>query len=255
MFSLIFLTSGHVLANAALQAQKGLISADLGQFSRAVFRFTQALEQGNLDQEDRLIVLNNRGVAYKDGGYFYKALNDFNQVLKIDPQRYKTYYLRGITYFLVEEYAKAASDLDLFLSKSTLQQKHHPVLWRYVALLRLRRFKEGKKMLQAYTDLWKKEKAWPAAVGRYYLGALREKELVEQTWHGDRKQRLGQRCQAFFYLAESALALGHEQRAVRWYKKALETKQGWLNELTAAAVGLKAIGQRQYLLQTMPDMD
>jgi len=60
-----------------------------------------------------LMAYNNRGTAYLHKGDYDKAISDFNQALRIDPDYEKTYYLydnRGTAYLRKGDYERAIAD-------------------------------------------------------------------------------------------------------------------------------------------------
>lgn len=75
--------------NAAAQAKK---------FSQAVKMYTRAIKSGKLSPANLAVAYNNRGSAYDDMGQAAKAMADFNQAIKTDPNYAEAYYNRSFAY-------------------------------------------------------------------------------------------------------------------------------------------------------------
>src|SRR3989339_240809 len=54
----------------------------------------------------------DRGKVYQERGVYNKALSDYEQAIKIDPNCYEAYYNRGITYQTISKYDEALLDYD-----------------------------------------------------------------------------------------------------------------------------------------------
>ncbi|MFC2060178.1 tetratricopeptide repeat protein [Chloroflexota bacterium] len=59
---------------------------------------------------------NNRGIAYTVEGEYTKAVADFSEAIRLDPDCARVYYNRGITYQLIGEKAKAVVDFNKFIT-------------------------------------------------------------------------------------------------------------------------------------------
>jgi tetratricopeptide (TPR) repeat protein len=66
----------------------------------------------NVPPEQILFAYNNRGGAYITIELFDKAIEDFNQVISIDPAYYEAYSNRGYAYYFRGQYDEAMKDYD-----------------------------------------------------------------------------------------------------------------------------------------------
>ena len=58
----------------------------------------------------------NRGIAYADDGEYGRAIRDFNQALRLNPNYARAYYNRGLAYRRIGEYERARSDFNKALA-------------------------------------------------------------------------------------------------------------------------------------------
>ncbi|MUG96939.1 tetratricopeptide repeat protein [Scytonema sp. UIC 10036] len=77
-----------------------------GEYDRAINDFNQALK---LNPKDA-VAYNNRGLSYSDKGDYDRAINDFNQAIKLNPNYALAYNSRGLSYFKKGEYDRAIND-------------------------------------------------------------------------------------------------------------------------------------------------
>lgn len=104
-----------------------LPQAERGDYGLAIRRFTQAIDSGELSQEELSIAYYNRGNAWKSKGRWYskKAAADYKKatdeyrkdsiatitrVIEIDPKNAEAYYNRGNVWYEKGNYNKAIAD-------------------------------------------------------------------------------------------------------------------------------------------------
>lgn len=78
-----------------------------GDFKGSVALFSEAEKEGC----NPLNVHLNKGAAYLNLKEYDLAIDDFNQVLKIDTDNERAYFYRGVAYLNKGEFASAAEDL------------------------------------------------------------------------------------------------------------------------------------------------
>ncbi len=93
---------------AAAYNNRGSDYVGLGEYRRAIEDFDEALR---LDP-DFTLAYNNRGLAYGDLGELRRAIEDYDQALRIDPGYAVAYYKRGNAYYNLSEYRRAIEDFD-----------------------------------------------------------------------------------------------------------------------------------------------
>jgi tetratricopeptide (TPR) repeat protein len=62
-------------------------------------------------KEGDAVGLMNKGVAHADQGDYKRAIDEYNQALRIEPDLIPAYYNRGIAYLRTREYERAIQDL------------------------------------------------------------------------------------------------------------------------------------------------
>ncbi len=78
----------------------------LGERRRAIENFDQALR---INQGDTSAYYN-RGLAYYDLGEYRRAIEDYDEALRLDPGKAKAYGDRGLAYYNLGEYRRAIED-------------------------------------------------------------------------------------------------------------------------------------------------
>lgn len=75
-------------------------------------RCTGLIESGRLDQQNRAKILNSRGSLYLEQRNNARAIADFDQVIRINPQDAFAFNGRGSGYLDQKDYARAIQDFD-----------------------------------------------------------------------------------------------------------------------------------------------
>jgi tetratricopeptide (TPR) repeat protein len=73
---------------------------------------TAVIESGQNSQEELATAFDNRGVAYRLKGEYDRALQDYEQAIRLNPSNANAYNNRGVVYRIKREYALAVSDYD-----------------------------------------------------------------------------------------------------------------------------------------------
>ena len=89
---------------------EGLKCLDKKQYDEAIVYFTKALEAGELSINDRAVVYNNRGVAYRNKQQYDRAMLDYMKSIELNPRDDKAYVNRGVLYLLKRQYDRAIED-------------------------------------------------------------------------------------------------------------------------------------------------
>lgn len=84
----------------------GFAYGDLGQHQRAIENYDQAIR---LDPNEAWFYFN-RGFTYSDLGQNQQAIEDFNQAIHLNPNFVRAYNNRGIAYFQLAKYDRACND-------------------------------------------------------------------------------------------------------------------------------------------------
>jgi tetratricopeptide (TPR) repeat protein len=110
----------------------GLAAKERGDLSRAVRRFTYALDSGALDEENRAITLNNRANCYADQEKWEQALADYNQALLLSPGFSEVYFNRAGIYYQTGDFKQALAGYQEAINYNPqLPQPHYrlSVVW------------------------------------------------------------------------------------------------------------------------------
>ena len=102
-----FTLSDDIIRKSPLKARpycnRGNAYSDRGDYDRAISDYTQAIK---IDPNCALAYYN-RGNSYKDKGDFDQAVRDYNKAIEIKPDYAIAYHNRAVVYFYKQEYDKS----------------------------------------------------------------------------------------------------------------------------------------------------
>lgn len=75
----------------------GLAARNRGDLDVAIKFYTQAIDSGRLSDEKLALVLGSRGVSFDMKGELDKAIDDFNEAIRLKPDYSRAYIYRGLT--------------------------------------------------------------------------------------------------------------------------------------------------------------
>ena len=84
----------------------GMVYGYLVQHERAIRDFDEAIRLNPQDAE----AYNIRGLLYRYRGQHERAIGDYDEAIRLNPQHANAYYNRGITYSLIGKSIKAERD-------------------------------------------------------------------------------------------------------------------------------------------------
>ena len=91
----------------------------------AIAACTRALDTGRLQRDDRVRAHNARGMAWKRGGDYDRAIADYNAALQINPKYFFAHYNRGISYTVKGEWDRAIADFDAAIRSNPKSKEAH----------------------------------------------------------------------------------------------------------------------------------
>lgn len=87
-----------------------VLLAERGDYGLAIRRFTQAIDSGELSQENLSIAYYNRGNAWSNKGKYNRAIADYTKAIEIDPEYADAYHKRALAWKKKGNYKKAVAD-------------------------------------------------------------------------------------------------------------------------------------------------
>jgi lipoprotein NlpI len=206
----------------------------------------------------------NRAIAYHGMGDHERALADYSLALRVDPEGrdgLDAYFHRGDLNYRLQRYDAAISDLNACRKLAgsiwpdyphlsdihRLRGRIHIMLGDWsnadsvyaawdamnegmgqydVLLWHIARQKTGaddREFLQRYAESADPEQ-WPYPVYQMFLGTISLEDCVRAAGGTDPEAVKGNRCEAYFYIAEKLLGAGDEEAARAYFEKCLETQ-------------------------------
>jgi tetratricopeptide (TPR) repeat protein len=103
---------GEIRAEAYLN--RGIAHEELGQTERAIEDYSQGLKLN----PDYRSLYNRRGLAYDQEGKQDLAIADFSQAIRLDPKDTEALIYRGLSYAAQDDHDKAIRDYDAALAEN-----------------------------------------------------------------------------------------------------------------------------------------
>ncbi|WP_440589853.1 lipoprotein NlpI [Pseudoalteromonas pernae] len=221
----------------------------------AVARYTELIEQAELANDQQAVLYYDRGKLFESLGLTTLARIDFSRAINLKPDFAEVYNFLGIHHTLMQQYSKA---YEMFDSVLELNAEHeYAYLNRGIALYYGERPELAEDDLQAFLNfapddpyrvLWVylAQKAqdsqraqtslnnmaqaldpqnWAYKLVAYFKGDISEQDLLSSLADGvESHHEFAERlCEAYFYLAKSHQAQGHNTLASDYFKLALST--------------------------------
>jgi tetratricopeptide (TPR) repeat protein len=87
-------------------------STERNDFDLAIDHCTAAIQSGELSDQDLAAAFHNRGLAYHHKKEYDRAIEDYDQAIRMGLTDADCFYRRGLAYFEKNDYNRAIQDLD-----------------------------------------------------------------------------------------------------------------------------------------------
>ncbi len=181
---------------------------------------------------------NNLAKAYLAKDDFAKAISNYDEAIKLDPKHALSYKGRGIAEFLTGDKEKAKADFTQVLALTPSDT--YALLW--LELTKRRLGDKPSDLAKASTQV--NMGAWPGPLVLLYAGQSTPHDVIIAAQHVDQKISKARMCDVGFYAGELSLAEGDKDEAATLFNHALDVCFNSVEERTAAAAELKALGQK-----------
>ena len=180
---------------------------------------------------------NNMGKAYLAQGNLAKAIDNYDHAIKLDSKHALSYKGRGIAEFFNNAKQKAQADFQQALSLEPSDP--YALLWLELTKRRL-----GGKMSAdlANASTHVNMMSWPAPLILLYEGQMDPHGVVVAAQNLDNRISKSRMCDVGFYAGELMLAEGNKDQAIELFSHALDLCFNSVDEKTASALELKALG-------------
>lgn len=110
---LLFAFGDPAMANGYDDAQAGVAELSNGNNAEAIRLLTRALDSGQIKNGDLAAAHFDRGLAWANSGEYDKAIPDYSDAIRLNPQLVGAYHSRGVAWVKLGEYDKAIRDFNL----------------------------------------------------------------------------------------------------------------------------------------------
>jgi tetratricopeptide (TPR) repeat protein len=93
-------------------AKKCATAVQRNDLDLAIDQCTAAIQSGDVSDQDLAAAFHNRGLAYYHKKDYDRAIEDYDQAIRLNPNNSDSFYRRGLTYFEKNDYDRAIQDLD-----------------------------------------------------------------------------------------------------------------------------------------------
>jgi lipoprotein NlpI len=93
-------------------AKKCAAEPERDDFDLSIGYCTEAIQSGQLSDQDLAIVFNNRGLAYYKKKDYDRAIEDYDQAIRLGLKDADSFYRRGLMYFEKDDYNRAIQDFN-----------------------------------------------------------------------------------------------------------------------------------------------
>ncbi len=217
-------------SDASLHFNRGNLYAFTKDYDSAIRDYSEAIRINPGDASS----FNNRGNVYVDKGEYDKALKDYTEAIRLDPGNAEAYYNRGHVYYNRGSFKEAAADWRK--SIGITPRYEYARICLLLALRKVSKEDYGKELgtFRNYVE-GEKSDAWVRTISRYYLGFLKEGQVISEAKKGKDRGKINERlCEAYYYLGEERLWNNDRKGALAFFQKSVETGVSGLNEYVGA---------------------
>ncbi len=183
-------------------------------------------------------VYSIRGASYFDRGDYEAAIADYDRAFRLDPIGADIYGGRGLSRFYVGRFAEAVADWQLCVL--VRPGDLFAAIWLHLA--RARAGQDGTAALVRNTacrDLGE----WPGPVIRMFLGQTTGAAVLALARRAPTSASMKRREEAFFFVGQQRLMAGDREGARDSFRQATETGNAGSVEYRGAEAELRRMGE------------
>ena len=173
---------------------RGDLRAAQHDYDKAFADYDKALAVSANSPQIAALVYSARAVAYAEKGDLKRALDDYDALLKIEPDDPDYLIGRAFTAFAAGNFAEAAAGFGSIVQKKP--ESYYPVLMRFVA--RARMGEHDTPELRRNAEALDRN-AWPWPLIALFLGEIQPDDLRASITGAEEVRR---KCEVAFFLAE-----------------------------------------------------
>ena len=184
----------------------------------AIHYCTRAIRSGQLSDQELASAFHGRGIAYGRTGDYDRAIQDFDQALRLNPNLADAFTNRARVRFYQGKFAEAVPDF----AKTVGLAPNDPYTILGLYLAEARAGQDGRADLTRNVPrLGLKE--WPAPVVSLFLGGTTPQAVLDAAKAPDARRQREQECEAYFYVGEHLLLQGNRDEAIRMFRASVAT--------------------------------
>jgi len=211
---------------------------------------TELIQSGQETTTNLAIAFNSRGNAYTDKGQYDRAIQEYDQAIKLNSKYATPYYNRGIAHYALGQFEDAAADFEQNLALDSANNAStswlkldaayaYSVIWRHLAC-GIMDADDGEELKR--NAAWVEYDKWPGPIVALYLDQTTIEQVRAAAKQGSTEARANQNCEAAFYLGEYELLRKSSSTAKTLLQEAVNTCPKSFVEYVGAVAELERLG-------------
>ena len=201
-------------ALAEIYRERGLHFAELGHYDKAVADFSNAVKLN----PDYVTAFISRANAYAKLEQYKAAYQDFATAQKLSPQNTAIYVIRGSLNFLLGRFQDAVADYRYYLSLKPRDM--YRMMWLHLSQKYLD--KNSPSDLEKYSKNVNLDE-WPGALIKLYLGQVGPDDFLKAFRKNINTMEPQYLCEGFYYLGQYFLLTGKKKLAADSFRQAVKS--------------------------------
>lgn len=225
----------HIPGHRQSYISRAIAREQTGDYRGVIADFSDVVQMG---MENADLIFNRRGMAFADLGQFDRAVIDYSEAMRTNPDYTFAYRNRGRAYFQMGNFAAAAADFGR--AHEISGDFAYAPLWRYISAARAGEA-EAASRLRADMENFQRG-MWPEPIARMFTGRNTPEAIYRVALNDNPDIQRGRLSEFFFFAAEHFLIAGDAEHAAELLFRSLAMEMSHYDEHKGAQAELARLG-------------